>query len=92
MDNTLDTAYLIGAIVGALFIGAVCGLIPLIAGLIKKRIALAVSGFIVCMICGFILGVILALPVAIIFLVVILLTSKDKKEPETSSDDVSKEV
>ena len=37
--SSYDAAYLIGSIIGALLVGFVFGLVPLICGLIKKRVA-----------------------------------------------------
>lgn len=52
------------------------GLIPLIVGLVKKRKALAWIGFAACAVSGAILGLLLSLPVAIVFLIVILVRSR----------------
>ena len=62
--SSYDAAYLIGSIIGALLVGFVFGLVPLICGLIKKRVGLAIGGFAACLVGGFILGLILALPCA----------------------------
>jgi len=66
---------LIGRIVGALFAGVFCGLIPLIAGIVKRgpvHITLGVVGMVVCIGSGLVLGCLLGLPVAAVFTVIIL--------------------
>jgi hypothetical protein len=55
------------------------GLIPLIVGLVKRQKALAWIGFAVCIVCGILLGILLALPAAIVFLVIILVKAKKDK-------------
>jgi hypothetical protein len=54
-------------IIGALVAGAICGLVPLIYGLTRGQTALAVGGFVACVIGGLLLGVILAVPLAALF-------------------------
>jgi hypothetical protein len=44
--------------------GLVCGIAPLIVALKKRRAGLAILSLVLCGICGIILGVILAAPVA----------------------------
>lgn len=75
----LNSYYLITSIIGALVVGIICGLAPLIAGKVKNQFKLGLIGFICCIVGGFILGIILALPAAIIFTLVITL----KKPAET---------
>ena len=60
-----------GAIWGAAMIGAVCGLLPLLVGCAKKTRALAVVGFVASLIGGVAFGIFAALPVAILFTVII---------------------
>ena len=52
---------------GALFIGIISGCVPLIYGLYKNQLALALGGFFACIICGFVLGALLAFPMAGLF-------------------------
>ena len=47
--------------------GVVCGLAPLIFGAMRGRIALGVGGFVACAAAGAVLGLLLAVPVAIVF-------------------------
>lgn len=57
----------IAILIGAVFAGAVCGLWPLSAGAKKGRPGVGMTGFLVCVGSGFILGCLLALPMAIFF-------------------------
>ena len=61
-------AYTLGAIVGSIITGLIIGAIPAICGVIKGKIKLAVIGFFACLLSAFILGLILALPVCLVFL------------------------
>lgn len=58
--------YAIGALYGSLIIGTLCGMLPMIAGLMTGNRSYAFGGLVACILAGFILGVIGALPVAII--------------------------
>lgn len=71
-----NTGYAIGLILGSLLTGALFGLGPLITGNIKQQKSLGIAGFFACLVSGFILGIILALPVCIIFIVLIMVKSK----------------
>lgn len=62
----------IGAVLGAILIGVICGLMPLITGLVKKQSSLGFIGLIGSIVGGFILGVLLALPIAIVFTIIIV--------------------
>jgi len=68
--------FLIGSIIGGLLAGALCGLIPYGVGKWMGRASLGVTGFIICVICGAILGVILAGPVAVVFSLAILILGR----------------
>ncbi len=70
-ESNAQTAQIIGMLVGAILIGIVCGLIPLITGIVRKHFVLGIVGLLSCTIGGFILGIILALPIAVIFTVII---------------------
>lgn len=74
--STYDLAYLIGAILGSLFAGALVGLVPLICGLVKHRVGLAIGGFFACLVANFALGLILSIPACILFTVLIFVTKK----------------
>jgi len=64
-------AFAIGVVIGALFVGVLCGLWPLSAGIKKGRPGVGIAGFFTCLGAGFVLGILLALPTAIIFRLVI---------------------
>ena len=68
----MDAAYFVGVILGALFAGAIIGLIPLILGINKGQKQLGIIGFACCIGGSFILGLLLAIPIAIVFTVIIL--------------------
>ena len=57
-------------IAAGLIAGGICGLLPLLLGK-KKHPKLASIGFVTCIICGGVLGLLLALPVAIFFAIMI---------------------
>jgi hypothetical protein len=54
-------------IVVALIVGILSGCVPLVYGLQKNQLALALGGFFACVISGFALGAILAFPMAGLF-------------------------
>ncbi len=64
------------AVVG-LIVGAIAGLAPLIAGYFRSRLALGVIGFVASVVGGAILGLLLAVPVALVFTLVILLVRRE---------------
>lgn len=78
---------IIATISGAIM-GAICGLIPLLLGRKKGHNNIGTIGFISCIVSGAILGILLALPVAIVFMIVILV----KKTPEPIEDDLPPSV
>ena len=82
-----NTAFQIGVWVGAFAVGALTGLAPLIAGIKKNKTGLAAGGFFACVICGLILGLILALPCCGVFMYLIL-----KKDPEETSNSTPLEI
>ena len=83
-------AYLIGTLVGALVAGALLGLIPLILGRKKGKNGLAIGGFAACVVSGLLLGAVLAVPVCIVF-VVLILVLKDKNTDTVNREFVSVE-
>lgn len=52
---------------GALVAGVIVGAIPGFYGVVKGRIGLGLLGFICCVIAAFAAGVLLAIPIAIVF-------------------------
>jgi hypothetical protein len=80
VDTQTDSSFLLFSMIGGLVAGAVMGLIPLIVGLKKRQKVLAWSGFGACTLGGILLGLLLALPIAIVFLIIILV--RGKKTPK----------
>lgn len=71
--------YAFGAIFGSLVVGVITGTIPLIIGINKKQLGFGIGGFIFCIVSGLILGLILAIPVCILFVWLISNASKKQK-------------
>ena len=67
-------------ILGALVIGILSGCVPLIYGLNKNQLALALGGFFACIVGGFVLGAILAFPMAGLFFFFIRNNSKSARD------------
>lgn len=61
----------IAFIIGGMIAGSLCGVLPLSAGLKNGKQTLAYAGLATCIICGGILGFVLALPVALILRAII---------------------
>ncbi len=74
-----SAAYWFGIFIGGLFIGTLCGLLPLLVGLNKNRQTLAATGFVACLVSGLVLGLLLALPVAVIFTLILLFQTPLKR-------------
>jgi uncharacterized membrane protein len=68
--------------------GASCGLLPFCVGKRFERVRLGVAGFFTCLVSGGLLGLLLALPVMIIFTVVLLILGRpeSKKSLPPSSE------
>jgi hypothetical protein len=75
-------------LIGALIAGGLSGLLPLLVGISKKQEGLAIAGMIACIVSGLILGLLLAVPVALVFLFIILAASnaREKEEMAASAD------
>lgn len=63
-------------IIGALFIGILCGIVPYKLGKKMGEEGWGLGGFISCVIGGLFLGMILAIPFAAIFSAIILVSKK----------------
>lgn len=70
MQETSPARWL-GLIVGGLLAGTLCGLIPYFFGKKRGQATLGIAGLVSCMVGGLIAGIILALPVAGVFALVI---------------------
>jgi hypothetical protein len=79
--ETHPVAYWIGVLIGAFVVGCVCGLLPLLVGRRYGRAPLGIAGFFSCLGAGMLFGLFLALPVAIIFTVIIVVLGKSGNEP-----------
>jgi hypothetical protein len=64
--------YWIGVVIGAMGVGLVCGLIPLVAGAHTQQKRLGTIAFAACIAGSLILGAILAVPLALSFTIVIV--------------------
>ena len=77
---------LISNVIGGIVIGAFCGVLPLVSGIIKKRVLLGVCAIASCAIVGMILTTFFQLPAfvsilfAVIWTLVIFLQGKSKNE------------
>lgn len=60
-------AYNTGVLVGALVVGFLCGLLPLIVSFSRKCVGVGFVGMMLCIASGFVLGLLLALPVSICY-------------------------
>jgi hypothetical protein len=83
--NPEQQAMVVGKIVGAIVVGILCGLGPLIYGIRKGKVGLAIGGLLTCIVAGFILGIILAAPTAGLFCYLIAQGSKQTK-PKRAKD------
>ena len=74
----MDTlAFTAGVIIGALVMGVVIGLVPLICGIVKRRIGLGLGGFAACIVGSLILGVFLSIPMCILFTILIFVLKRN---------------
>ena len=61
--------------------GLLLGLIPLVSGMKKNQVGLAIGGFFSCIVAGAILGLILGIPMAAIFWWIIKNSENKSKNP-----------
>ena len=80
-SQSADLAKLIVMIIAGLFAGGLCGLLPLGVAKSRDRTRLGVVAFFVCLVSGGILGLLLALPVTIIFTLVLLILGRPAPRP-----------
>ena len=81
MDTHNTTAYMVGAIFGAVFVGILCGLLPLAVGRKRERLGLGWVGLGLCVGSGFALGLFGAVPMAGLWSLVILVAGPPKRRP-----------
>lgn len=72
-ERVMNIHFAVMALVVGFFIGIGAGLIPLICGIVKKRIGLALGGFFGSLVGGAVLGVYLAVPVCCLFTILIFM-------------------
>lgn len=70
------TAFFVQTFIGGMLAGLACGVLPLVVGKMRDRMKLGVLALFLCVVSGSVLGIIVALPVAIAFSVVFI-TSED---------------
>lgn len=75
----MNIYYMIGVFFGGLVAGSLTGLIPFLIGLKKEETTLGIIAIITCSLSGLILGILLAIPVAIGFIVAILIKAKNSE-------------
>jgi hypothetical protein len=63
-----------------LLAGCVCGLLPFFVGKRFQRVRLGKAGFFTCLVSGGVLGLLLALPVSIVFTVVLLILRRQESK------------
>lgn len=72
-------ANVMAIILGSLISGAIVGAIPGITGAVKGKLGLGLGGFFACLVGSFILGLILSIPLCIVFMYLIM------KKPKQST-------
>lgn len=75
-DGAIHMSYWFLIVIGAA-LGLLCGLLPLILGIVKKKTKLGLIGFVSCFLIGMPLSLLGALPAAIIFAFLILRRKRD---------------
>jgi hypothetical protein len=76
-----SAGYYFGLVFGALAMGFFCGLVPVVTGALTQQKKLAHFGFITCIVASLIAGIVVALPVAVGFGIVILVKWFRRPEP-----------
>jgi len=73
----METAHNLLPVLAGVFIGGLCGLLPLMVGHRRNRDRIGIAGFVICLISGGFLGT-FVLPVPILFTALILILGKPK--------------
>ena len=76
------------ALLVGFIVGVVCGLAPLISGFLTGRVGLGVAGLVVTAISGALLGLLLAVPVAIVFTLAVWFMRPERTRPRRHVDAV----
>jgi MFS family permease len=87
--NANQAAYAIGTIVGSLVSGALVGLVPLIMGLKKNFKGLAIGGFVACLVGSFLMGLLLSVPICVVFAVIIAVKAKKAGSQTTKQEETN---
>jgi hypothetical protein len=82
--NTNSVAFNVGRVFGAVMVGIFCGLIPLAVGRNRDRVGLGWTGFGLCVVSGFLFGLLGAVPMAGLMSVVILVAGHPSKRAADS--------
>lgn len=76
MSGIESSASIFGTIIGALIAGVIVGLIPFFLGRKWGKQRLGTVGLVVCILCNFLLGLMLSVPACLVFVIIMLLTRK----------------
>jgi hypothetical protein len=68
---------------GSMMIGVVCGLIPLAVGLSRDRMVMGLAGFVLCIVAGFALSALGALPMASLASLAIAIAGRPAKKAQS---------
>jgi hypothetical protein len=79
--NSNNPAFWIGVVIGSLVVGTACGSLPFFLAKSRNRLPLGTAALVSCIVSGAILGLLLALPVAIIFTIIILVMGSQREAP-----------
>ena len=83
--DTNSAAFRMGALFGAVFVGILCGLIPLFLGGKRERPGIGWTGFVLCVVSGCLLGLIGALPMAGLMSLVIVAAGPPPRKSKRAS-------
>src|SRR5438046_2214083 len=87
MNQQDQSGLLIVGLLCGTIAGAVCGLIAYAVAAWKKRQGLGIAALITCSLCGTVLGLLLAVPVAVVFIVVALVLGEPQPDRQRMYDD-----
>lgn len=78
------SSFISSALISSLITGIIVGTIPAICGAIKQKVKLAVLGFFACFLSALLLGLLLAIPVCVVFVFFIFKDTKKNQESDNS--------
>ena len=87
-DTSWWLGFGIGAIAGSLVVGAAAGLVPFVLGQLLNQAKVGRIGFLSCVVASLVGGVLLALPVAVVFVIAVIVMWRRAKTsaPPTSGN------